>query len=74
MGYTHIDGSERIERTPEAGKGVREIARMVGRSPGTISDELRRNRASRLSCMREMGDTNRDRVILIIVFDFLIEV
>ncbi|MEK7553523.1 MAG: IS30 family transposase [Patescibacteria group bacterium] len=46
MGYTHIDENERrrIERAIEAGKGVREIARMTGRSPGTISDELRRNR------------------------------
>lgn len=46
MGYTHIDENERrrIERAIEAGKGVREIARMVGRSPGTISEELKRNR------------------------------
>jgi IS30 family transposase len=45
MGYTHIDDSERrrIECARESGKGVREIARMIGRSPGTISDELRRN-------------------------------
>ena len=45
MGYTHIDESERrrIERARESGKGVREIARMIGRSPGTISEELRRN-------------------------------
>ena len=45
MGYTHIDDNERrrVECALEAGKGVREIARMVGRSPGTISEELRRN-------------------------------
>ena len=45
MGYTHIVDSERrrIERAVEAGKGVREIARMIGRSPGTISEELERN-------------------------------
>jgi IS30 family transposase len=46
MGYTHIDENERrrIERAIGAGKGVREIARMTGRSPGTISEELKRNR------------------------------
>lgn len=45
MGYTHIDDNERrrIECALEAGKGVREIARMTGRSPGTISEELERN-------------------------------
>ena len=45
MGYTHIEENERrrIECALEAGKGVREIARMIGRSPGTISEELRRN-------------------------------
>ena len=45
MGYTHIDESERrrIERAIEAGKGIREIARMTGRSPGTISEEVTRN-------------------------------
>ena len=45
MGYTHIDDSERrrIERAVEAGKGVREIARMTGRSPSSISEELERN-------------------------------
>ncbi len=45
MGYTHIDDDERrrIERARESGKGVRDIARMIGRSPGTISEELRRN-------------------------------
>jgi len=49
MGYTHIDESERrrIERAVEAGKGVREIARMIGRSPGTVSEELRRNSVSK---------------------------
>lgn len=45
MGYTHIDDSERrrIEAALETGKGVRAIARMTGRSPGTISEELERN-------------------------------
>ena len=45
MGYTHIDESERrrIERARESGKGVREIARMIGRSPSAISEELKRN-------------------------------
>lgn len=45
MGYTHIDDSERrrIETALESGKGVRAIARMTGRSPSTISEELGRN-------------------------------
>lgn len=45
MGYTHIDENERrrIEHAIESGKGVRDIARLTGRSPGTISEELRRN-------------------------------
>ena len=45
MGYTHIEENERrrIECAIEAGKGVREIARLTGRSPGTISEELARN-------------------------------
>jgi transposase, IS30 family len=45
MGYTHIDDSERrrIEKAIISGKGVRAIARMTGRSPSTISDELQRN-------------------------------
>lgn len=45
MGYTHIDENERrrIERAIEAKKGIREIARMIGRSPSTVSDELNRN-------------------------------
>lgn len=49
MGYAHIDENERrrIERAIEAGKGVREIARMVGRSVSTISEELNRNRVRR---------------------------
>lgn len=45
MGYTHIDESERrrIERAQEGGKGVREIARMIGRSPSSVSEELKHN-------------------------------
>jgi len=45
MGYTHIDENERrrIERAVDSGKGVRAIARLTGRSPSTISEELQRN-------------------------------
>lgn len=45
MGYTHIEESERrrIERAIESGKGVREIARMIGRSPSSVSEEISRN-------------------------------
>lgn len=45
MGYTHLEDSDRrrIECTRSAGKGVREIARMMVRSPCTISKELERN-------------------------------
>lgn len=45
MGYTHIDENERrrIERAIETKKGIREIARMIGRSPSAVSDEIHRN-------------------------------
>jgi IS30 family transposase len=45
MGYTHISDSERrrIEKAIESGKGVRAIARMTGRSPSSISDEIKIN-------------------------------
>lgn len=45
MGYTHIDEGERrrIERAINSRKGVRAIARMTGRSPSTIAEEIRRN-------------------------------
>jgi transposase, IS30 family len=45
MGYTHIDDNERrrIEKAIISGKGVRAIARMTGRSPGSICEELQRN-------------------------------
>ena len=38
---------EEIALLKAQGKGVREIARTVGRDPGTISRELRRNAATR---------------------------
>jgi transposase, IS30 family len=45
MGYTHIreDERRRIERAISRGEGVRAIARMLGRSPSSISEELRNN-------------------------------
>ena len=45
MGYTHIEESERrcIERALERGKSIRAIARMLGRSVSTISEEVRMN-------------------------------
>jgi transposase, IS30 family len=57
MGYTHIDDSERrrIEKAKNSGKGVRAIARMTGRSPSTISDELRRNCVKK-KYMRQQAD------------------
>ena len=44
--YIHLSESERrrIERQIKAGKGVREIARLLRRSAGTVSDEIRRNK------------------------------
>lgn len=43
--YTHITQSEqrRIERQLNAGEGVRSIARLLHRSPGSISEEISRN-------------------------------
>lgn len=45
MKYTHITKAERLELEILAGKGygVREIARAMGRSPGSISREVARN-------------------------------
>ena len=45
MGYLHIADSERrrIECAIEAGKSVRDIARMIGRSPSTVSEEIKNN-------------------------------
>ncbi|KKW24082.1 MAG: Transposase [Candidatus Kaiserbacteria bacterium GW2011_GWC2_52_8b] len=59
MGYTHIDESERrrIERAREGGKGVREIARMIGRSPSSVSEELGRN-SVRKKYSRQRADLN----------------
>lgn len=44
-GYNHITDSERrrIERLLEVGTSVREIARRLHRSPGTMSEEIERN-------------------------------
>ena len=44
-GYNHLTASERrrIERLLESGTPVREIARRLHRSPGTISEEVKRN-------------------------------
>ena len=41
----YLDRDERYEiaRLREAGNAIREIARMLGRSPATVSRELRRN-------------------------------
>ena len=45
--YLSFAESEEIALLRVQGKGVREIARAVGRNPGTISRELRRNAAVR---------------------------
>jgi IS30 family transposase len=45
--YLSFQEREEIAILKAQGKGVREIARDVGRSPGTISRELRRNAATR---------------------------
>lgn len=42
--YLSIQERERIADLHQAGAGVRAIARQLGRSPGTISKELHRNR------------------------------
>lgn len=45
--YLLFQEREEISLLKAQGKGVREIARVVGRNPGTISRELRRNAATR---------------------------
>src|SRR3954469_21100241 len=45
--YVVFSGREEVALLKAAGCGVREIARRVGRSPSTISRELRRNAATR---------------------------
>jgi hypothetical protein len=42
-----LEEREEIAMLRAEGKGVREIAREIGRSPSTISRELRRNAATR---------------------------
>jgi transposase, IS30 family len=45
-GYSHLSRDERvvIEKMHQAGSGIRAIARILGRSPNSISRELRENR------------------------------
>src|SRR5215469_5958504 len=45
MSYSHIDLTERIviKKNIENGKSLRESARLLGRSPSSISRELKRN-------------------------------
>ena len=45
--YLSFEEREEIALLKAQGKGVREIAREVGRDPGTVSRELRRNAATR---------------------------
>ncbi|MFX0540016.1 transposase, partial [Ornithinimicrobium sp. Y1847] len=45
--YLRFEEREEIAILRAQGKGVREIARVIGRDPGTISRELRRNAATR---------------------------
>ena len=45
--YLSFAEREEIALLKVQGKGVREIAREIGRDPGTISRELRRNAATR---------------------------
>lgn len=45
--YLSFEEREEIAILRARGKGVREIARAIGRDPGTISRELRRNAATR---------------------------
>lgn len=45
--YLSFAEREEIAILKEKGKGVREIARTIGRDAGTISRELRRNAATR---------------------------
>lgn len=74
MSYHHLTGEERyqISALNKAGHSQIEIARLIGRSPATISRELRRNRgergyrpkqAHRLACQRrEVSAGNARRI------------
>ena len=45
--FLSFEEREEIAILRAQGKGVREIARVIGRDPGTVSRELRRNAATR---------------------------
>lgn len=49
LSYTHFTRIERIkiEELRKKGKGIREIARELGRSPSSVSREIRRNQSKR---------------------------
>jgi len=52
MSYQHLNAIERgqIQAMIRAGCSVRPIARALGRSPGTISREIHRNKSPRGDC------------------------
>lgn len=72
MSYHHLTGEERyqISALNKAGHSQVEIAELIGRSPATISRELRRNRgergyrpkqAHRLACQRRAASASNAR-------------
>lgn len=55
--YLSFAEREEISILKAAGAGVREIARQIGRDPGTISRELRRNAGVRAGCVTYRAST-----------------
>jgi IS30 family transposase len=55
--YLSFTEREEIAILKEQGAGVREIARQIGRDPGTISRELRRNAGIRSGCVTYRAST-----------------
>ena len=61
--YTHITDDERrkIERAREKGESIRSIAKKLGRSPNSVSYELRKN-ASRNEYTRSKAQAKANAI------------
>ena len=63
MGYTHLTKEERyqIYAMQKIQASIREMARVLGRAPSTVSRELRRNRGQRGYRPGQANGTARQR-------------